>query len=103
YQIQYSLRGESEVDDVAVLDRVLLAFETDLAVIAAGGHGAAGRQMVVRDDFRADEPARDVAVNLRRGELRLRVARNRPGAALVQVDHDEERLGGERLESTQAF
>src|SRR5713226_4422609 len=88
-QIHNPLGGESEVDDVAVLDRVLLAFETDLTVIAAGGHRAAGNQMVVGDDLRADEPARDVAVNLPGGELRLRVARNRPGTALVLADGEE--------------
>src|SRR6266851_4717110 len=96
YEIADALRGESEVDDVAVLDRVLLAFEANLAVVAAGGHRAAGNQMIVGDDLRADEPARDVAVNFPGGELRLRVARNRPGPALVLADR-EERYVAEQL------
>ena len=61
---------EAEVDDVAVLDDVLLALEPHLAVIAAGGHRAARDERVVADDLGADEPARDVAVNLAGGELR---------------------------------
>ena len=81
--------GEAEVDDVAVLDDVLLAFEPDFAVIAAGGHRAARDQRVVADDFGADEAARDVAVNLAGGELRRRAARDRPGPALVLADGEE--------------
>src|SRR6266480_4090980 len=84
-----SSRGKSEVDDVSVLDHVLLAFEADLAVIAARGHGAARDQMIVPDDLCADESPRDVAVNLAGGQLRRRPARNRPGAALVLADREK--------------
>src|SRR5581483_562278 len=82
-------RREAEVDDVAVFDDVVLAFEAHLAVIAAGGHRAARDQMVVADDFGADESPLDVAVDLAGGELRRRVTRNRPGAALVLADGEE--------------
>ena len=61
---------EPEVDDVAVLDDVFLAFEAHFAVIAARRHRAARDQVVVADDLRADEASRDVAVDLAGGELR---------------------------------
>src|SRR5262245_63811295 len=78
--------GEAEVDDVAVLNDVLLAFEPHFAVIAADGHRAARDQCVVADDFRTDEATGNVAVNLTGGHLRRRVAGDRPGAAFVLAD-----------------
>ena len=41
------------------------------------------------DHLRADEAARDVAVDLARGQLRRRAARDRPGAALVLAGGEE--------------
>src|SRR3954454_6820293 len=82
-------RCEAEVDDVAVLDDVLLALEADLAPIAAGGHRSAIDEGAVGDDFRANEAAGDVAVNLASRELRAGAARNRPGAVLVFADREE--------------
>src|SRR5438094_7513264 len=82
-------RGEAEVDNVAVLHDVILAFEPDLTAIAARGHRAARDQRIVADHFRANEPPRDVAVNLAGGELCGRVPRNRPRAALVVADREE--------------
>src|SRR6185503_8611324 len=79
----------AEIDDIAVLDDVLLAFETDLAVFAAGLHRAARHQRVVGDHFRADETALDVAVDFARRQLRGGVAGDRPGAALVLADGEE--------------
>src|SRR5437773_124861 len=83
------LRGEPEIDDVAVLHDVFLALEPHLAVVAAGGHRAARNERIVADDLRPDEAPRDVAVNLARGELRGRLARDRPGAAFVFADGEE--------------
>src|SRR5258708_10715091 len=82
-------RREAEVDDVAVLHDVFLAFEADFAVVAAGGHRTARDERIVADDFGADEAARDVAVDLAGGELRRRPARNRPRAAFVLADGEE--------------
>src|SRR5262245_12858052 len=56
--------GETEVDDVAVVDDVLLPFEADLAVLAADRHRPSCGQCLVRHDLGADEPPLDVAVNL---------------------------------------
>src|SRR4026207_891170 len=81
---------EAEVDDVAVLDDVLFAFQAHLAVVAPRGHRSAGDQMIVADDLRANESAGDVAVDLSGRDLRRRMAGNGPGAALV-LAHREER------------
>src|SRR2546422_11070919 len=88
----FALCGEAEVDNVAVADDVVFAFEPDLTVIAARGHRAARDQTVVADHFRANEPPRDVAVNLAGGGLCRRVARNRPRAALVFADREERNI-----------
>ena len=65
-----ALGGKSEIDDIPVLDDVLLAFETDFPVLAARLHGASSNQTLIGDDFGADKPALDVAVNLAGGVLR---------------------------------
>src|SRR5947208_858110 len=85
-----SLRSEPEVDDVAVLDDVLLALEAELAVFAAGSHGAARDQMIVADHFGANKSAGDVAMDLAGGQLRGGSPRHRPGTAFV-LAHREER------------
>src|SRR5260221_1465739 len=82
-------RREAEVDDVAVLHDVFLAFEADFAMVAARGHRTARDERIVADDFGADEAARDVTVDLAGGELRRRSAWNRPRAALVLADSEE--------------
>ena len=56
----------AEVDHVAVEDDVLLAFEPQLAVVAAGGERAAREQVLVAHDLGADEAALDVGVDLAR-------------------------------------
>src|SRR4051812_32288174 len=83
-------RRVAEIDHVAVEDDVLLALEAQLAVLAARAERAAREQVLVADDFGADEAALDVGVDFAGRELRRRVARNRPGAALVFA-HREER------------
>src|SRR5438093_4526284 len=82
-------RRVAEIDHVAVLDDVFLAFQPELAVIAARGKRAARQQVLVADDFRADEAPLDVGVDLARVRLRRRPARNRPGPALVVADGEE--------------
>jgi hypothetical protein len=84
-----SLGGVSKIDDVAVLDDVLLAFETHLAMFAADVHRSSRGERVVSNDFRADEPALNVAVDFARRQLRLRIPRDRPRAALVLADREE--------------
>jgi hypothetical protein len=81
--------GEAEVDDVSVLHDVFLAFQPDLAVIAAGGHRPARHQRVVAHYLGADDAAGDVAVDLAGSELRLNPARDRPGAAFVFANGEE--------------
>ena len=68
-------RGVAEIDHVAVGDEVLLAFEPQLAVIAAGRERSAREQRVARHDFGANESALDVGVNRARRFLRRRVSR----------------------------
>src|SRR5947199_1421686 len=60
----------AEVDDVPVLNDVFLPFEAHFSVVAAGCHRAARDQGVVAHHFRADEAARDVAVDFTGSELR---------------------------------
>ena len=67
--------GVAEVDDVAVLDDVFLAFEADLAVFAARRHRSARDERVVGDHFGADEAALDVGVDFAGRLLRRRAAR----------------------------
>src|SRR3984957_16210550 len=83
---------EAEVDDVAVLDDVFLAFEPDFTVVAAPPDRAAGDQRFVGHDLGPDEATRDVAVNLTRRQLRRCSARDRPGAALVFADREERNI-----------
>ena len=52
-------------------------------------HGAARDERVVADHLGADEPARDVAVDLAGGVERDRAAADRPGPAFVFADREE--------------
>src|SRR5688572_29930992 len=54
-----TLRRKTDVDDIAVLDDVFLAFEPHFAVFAADRHRPARRQRVVGDDFGTDESSLD--------------------------------------------
>src|SRR5215471_17427462 len=74
---------EPEIDDVSVLNDVLLAFETDFAVLTTCGHRTARNEGVIRHDFGANESPRNIAVNFARRHLRRGMTRDRPGAALV--------------------
>src|SRR5689334_17279746 len=69
--------------DVAVLHHVVLALETQLPGLSALGFAAEPDEVVEGDDFRADEPALDVAVDAPGGLARGRPATDRPRATLV--------------------
>src|SRR6478735_9379248 len=83
------LGGVTEIDDVAVFDDVFLAFEAQLAAVAARRHRPARHEGVVGDDLGADEPSRDIAVDFPRRIEGARAAPNRPGAAFVLADGEE--------------
>lgn len=53
----------TEKDDVAFLDDVFLAFETDLSFFFGGGDTASSQEVTATDDFGADEAFLDVAVD----------------------------------------
>src|SRR5262249_52435488 len=72
---------EAEVADLAVADQVVLAFEPELSSFSHARHGAfGGDQLVVADDFRADEAARDIAMDGPRCVVRARTPRHGPAA-----------------------
>src|SRR5215213_5977344 len=90
---------ESEVDHVAVLNRVLFAFEPELPRLAAAGFALELDQVLEADDLRANEAALDIRVDLARGPVRGSAALDRPGAALVLARREkayqvEPRVGG---------
>src|SRR5689334_1969638 len=80
---------EAEVDDVAVGDDVVLAFEPELPRLAAARLAAVTHELVVRDHLGADEAALDVAVDLARGFHGCRAAADRPRPALVLAGGEE--------------
>src|SRR5437868_4761353 len=85
-----SLSRMAEVYDVSILNDVFLALEPKLRVFTACGQRTALQQRLTRDDLRANEAALNVAVNLAGGQLRVRAARDRPGAIFV-FTHREKR------------
>ena len=58
------LHIKQEVDDVAVLHDVFLAFGAEQALCLGGGHVAAGLQILKGHSFCADKAALDVRVDL---------------------------------------
>src|SRR5258706_4478807 len=74
---------EAEMDDVAVLHGIVLAFEAELARLAAFGVAAVADEVVVGHNFGADEAALDVAVDLSGGLARRRPLPDRPRLDLV--------------------
>ena len=71
------------------LHDVFLAFEPHFAMFLARRHRSARDERIVGDDLGTDEAAGDVAVDLAGGGLRLRAARDRPGAAFVFADREK--------------
>src|SRR2546426_12631773 len=74
---------EPEMDDVAVLDDVVLAFEAELPRLAAARLAAVADEVVVGDHLGADEAALDVAVHAARAPAGGGAAADGPGSALV--------------------
>ena len=58
-----ALDVKAEIDDVAFLHDVVLAFESQQSLFAGGCVSTCTDQIVVADDLGADEPARDVGMN----------------------------------------
>src|SRR6476619_4560861 len=84
-----ALNVEEEVDDVAVLDHVRLAFAAERAVLLRLGHRSGGDQVVIPDDFSPNEAALDICVD-RAGRLDGSfAAMDRPGAACIRPDGKE--------------
>src|SRR6185436_7252471 len=81
---------KADVEDVAVLDDVLLAFETHFAARLCLVPTAARRlEILPGDNLAANEATRQVAVNLLCRPNRVRAFRDRPGAYLVLADGEE--------------
>src|SRR4028119_1505183 len=83
------LHAEAEVDAVAVMHHVLLAFQTQGSFFAGRVPTTEFFQFLKSDSLRTDEAARDVAVNLRGGNHRRVAALDRPGAHLVLADREK--------------
>src|SRR5262245_61859523 len=75
---------EAEVQHVAVLDDVVLAFEPELAGVARAGFAVERDVIVVSDGLGADEAFLEIGVDDTRRRLRPRAARHGPGARLLR-------------------
>src|SRR5579863_6681139 len=80
---------EPEMQDVAVLDDVLRAFEAEFARFLGALLAAAGDEVLVGDRFGADEALLKVGVDDAGGLGRLGAAPHRPGARLLGTDGEE--------------
>ena len=90
---------ETEVRDVSVLHDVIFSFQTDQAFFFGSLFTAAGDEVVVRDDFSANEAPFDVGVDLAGSFLGLRAVDDGPGTDFVgpggeEVDQAEEGIAG---------
>src|SRR6185312_8736266 len=83
------LHVEEDVDDVAVLDDVLLAFGAEEAALLGFGFAACSHKVVEADDFGADEATAQVAVDFAGGFGRGRAGRDGPGAAFIGAGGEE--------------
>src|SRR5580765_5614892 len=88
---------EADVQDVAVLDDIGLAFESLLAVARGVGVRAGGDEVVPADHLATDEAPRNVGVDRARRVERRAAAAERPRARLL-LARGEERHEIERLE-----
>ena len=79
---------KAEFDNVAVLDRVFLAFEAEFASFAGFGFGAAGHEVVERDDLRRDEATLEVTVNDAGGGRSFVASLDRPGAGFLRTGRE---------------
>ena len=87
-RLRYIIK-EPDVQDVAVFDGVLFAFQAQLAGGFGGVPGPGRDQVVERQHFGADEAARQVRVDAARRRQGVRPGGNGPGADLVLADGEE--------------
>src|SRR5215213_6970222 len=80
---------EQEVDHIAILDDVLLAFPAQPAELPRFGQTAGGDQVVIGDDLGSNETPLDVRVDLAGCLDRGGAAANGPGATLVGSDGEK--------------
>jgi len=90
---------ETEISYIAVFHDVILSFEADQAFFFGSLFTAAGDEVVVRDDFSANEAPFDVGVDLAGSFLGLRAVDDGPGTDFVgpggeEVDQAEEGIAG---------
>src|SRR5262249_42322766 len=71
------------MDDITIPNRILFAFQSQLAGLAAGGVAAVTDEIVVVHDFGTDEATLDVAMDLAGRFHRRRPALDRPRPHLV--------------------
>src|SRR5690349_12739033 len=96
--IECASNSEAKMDNIGILDRIILAFEAELAGFLALGFAAVSDEFVVGDDLSANEAAFDVAMNLARRLLCHSAPGNCPGTYLVfprgkKTDQIEKRVG----------
>ena len=77
------LHVEAEVDHVAVLHHILLAFAAELALLLGGVDTAVLDHIIIGNDLRPDEAPLDVSVDFTGGLRGLGALFDGPGAALI--------------------
>ncbi len=77
------LHVEAEVDHVAVLHHILLAFAAELALLLGGVDTAVLDHIIIGNDLRPDEAPLDVSVDFTGGLRGLGALSDGPGAALI--------------------
>src|SRR5262249_49855402 len=82
------LHVEAEMEDVAVLDDVLRAFEAHPAGVLGALLAVIGDEVGVGDGLGADEAFLEVGVDDARRLRRLGAAADRPGARLLRSDRE---------------
>ena len=82
------VRIEPEMDDVAVLDDVFLAFVASLAGLLRAVFAAIGDIVVIGDRVGADEAALEIRMDDAGGLRGLGAARDRPGAGLLRSNRE---------------
>lgn len=83
FRIQDKLDIKAKMDDIPVLDDVILAFQAQPAFLLSHGQRTGVDQIVIMDNFGADEAALKIGVNLARSLRRLRAPADGPGAHLL--------------------
>src|SRR5205823_13028369 len=84
----FALHVEEEVDDVAVLDEVVLAFHAHRSLALRRGLGAVAKKLLPADDLRLDEAALEVGVDDARRLGGPEALADHAGAALVLADRE---------------